>query len=247
MARRRLLTDTAVGTTAVRTVAGTDGCPNGPARGPGTGRWSRRSSCQAAADTRRDTLADPHPRARATAAAARETRSPRCPPPAPSRPPGRPPGQLHGVLEPIVAAAGFDLEQLDVRAAGRRHCRQDRGGLRPRASAWTTSPGSPGPSPTSWTGTSTCIGGSYTLEVTSPGRRPPADRPAALAAGAPAPGRGAHPGRRHAFTGRVGPAGDGGGHPARRRASCASCATPTSSTPACRWSSGPRPRPSWSC
>ena len=35
---------------------------------------------------------------------------------------GSAPGRLHGVLEPIVAAAGFDLERLDVRAAGRRQC-----------------------------------------------------------------------------------------------------------------------------
>jgi ribosome maturation factor RimP len=30
------------------------------------------------------------------------------------------PGQLRGVLEPLVAAAGFELDQLDVKAAGRR-------------------------------------------------------------------------------------------------------------------------------
>lgn len=29
--------------------------------------------------------------------------------------------QLHGVLEPIVTAAGLELEELDVRAVGRRH------------------------------------------------------------------------------------------------------------------------------
>jgi ribosome maturation factor RimP len=32
----------------------------------------------------------------------------------------QPPGQLRGVLEPLVAAAGFELDDLDVRAAGRR-------------------------------------------------------------------------------------------------------------------------------
>ena len=42
--------------------------------------------------------------------------------PRPEQAAGSAPGQLHGVLEPIVAAAGFDLERLDVRAAGRRHC-----------------------------------------------------------------------------------------------------------------------------
>jgi len=30
-------------------------------------------------------------------------------------------GQLHGVLEPIVAQAGFELDAIDVHAAGRRH------------------------------------------------------------------------------------------------------------------------------
>jgi ribosome maturation factor RimP len=30
-------------------------------------------------------------------------------------------GELRGVLEPIVAGAGFELEQLEVRTAGRRH------------------------------------------------------------------------------------------------------------------------------
>ena len=31
------------------------------------------------------------------------------------------PAQLHGVLEPIVRDAGFELDDLDVRVAGRRH------------------------------------------------------------------------------------------------------------------------------
>ena len=31
------------------------------------------------------------------------------------------PGQLHGVLEPIVAKAGYELDELDVRLVGRRH------------------------------------------------------------------------------------------------------------------------------
>lgn len=30
-------------------------------------------------------------------------------------------GQLRGVLEPIVVAAGLELDELDIRAAGRRH------------------------------------------------------------------------------------------------------------------------------
>lgn len=43
------------------------------------------------------------------------------PSPRPEQDAGQPPGQLQGVLEPIVRAAGFELEELDVRAAGRRH------------------------------------------------------------------------------------------------------------------------------
>lgn len=39
----------------------------------------------------------------------------------PSPRPAQDAGQLHGVLEPVVTAAGFELDQLDVRAAGRRH------------------------------------------------------------------------------------------------------------------------------
>lgn len=37
------------------------------------------------------------------------------------RPVQQPPTQLHGVLEPIVRGAGFELDELDVRVAGRRH------------------------------------------------------------------------------------------------------------------------------
>jgi ribosome maturation factor RimP len=43
------------------------------------------------------------------------------PSPRPAQEAGQPPGQLHGVLEPIVRNAGFELDQLDVRTAGRRH------------------------------------------------------------------------------------------------------------------------------
>ena len=43
------------------------------------------------------------------------------PSPRPAQDAGPLPEQLHGVLEPIVAGAGFELDQLDVRAAGRRH------------------------------------------------------------------------------------------------------------------------------
>ncbi len=37
------------------------------------------------------------------------------------RPAQDPSGPLHGVLEPIVTAAGLELDELDVRVVGRRH------------------------------------------------------------------------------------------------------------------------------
>src|SRR5918999_374955 len=43
------------------------------------------------------------------------------PSPRPAQEAGPQPGQLHGVLAPIVHDAGFELDQLDVRTAGRRH------------------------------------------------------------------------------------------------------------------------------
>lgn len=84
----------------------------------------------------------------------------------------QPPGQLRDVLEPLVAAAGFELDQLDVRAAGRRHTIRvvvdsDTGvdlddiAVLSRAVAAELD------------GDEHLIGGSYTLEVTSPG----VDRP----------------------------------------------------------------------
>jgi ribosome maturation factor RimP len=81
---------------------------------------------------------------------------------------GSAPGPLHGVLEPIVAAAGFDLERLDVRAAGRRHCvtivvdSDDGVGLDDiaRVSRAVSD---------ELDRNEHLIGGSYTLEVTSPG------------------------------------------------------------------------------
>ncbi len=96
-------------------------------------------------------------------------------PPRPVQSPGPPPGPLHGVLEPIVRAAGFELDQLDVRAAGRRHTVKlvvdgDSGvGLDDiarlsRAAAAELDQHEH------------LIGGSYTLEVTSPGT----DRPLTL-------------------------------------------------------------------
>jgi ribosome maturation factor RimP len=82
------------------------------------------------------------------------------------------PGQLRGLLEPLVEAAGFELDQLDVKAAGRRHTVRvvvdsDHGvdlddiaelsrAVSDRLDA-----------------NEHVLGGSYTLEVTSPG----VDRP----------------------------------------------------------------------
>lgn len=87
-------------------------------------------------------------------------------------------GQLHGVLEPIVTGAGFELDALDVRATGRRHTvkvvvdsRDDEGvslddiaRLSRSASAELDQH-------------EHLIGGSYTLEVTSPGVDRPLTRP----------------------------------------------------------------------
>lgn len=128
------------------------------------------------------------------------------PPPRPAQSSGPPPGPLHGVLEPIVRAAGFELDQLDVRAAGRRHTVKlvvdgdsgvgldDIARLSRAASAELDQ-------------NEHLIGGSYTLEVTSPG----VDRPLTL----PRHWRRAHlrlveirPVEGDPFTARVGPAGE---------------------------------------
>jgi ribosome maturation factor RimP len=94
------------------------------------------------------------------------------PSPRPEQDAGQPPGQLHGVLEPIVREAGFELDQLDVRAAGRRHTVKvvvdsdegvdldDIARLSRAVSAELDQQ-------------EHLLGGSYTLEVTSPG----VDRP----------------------------------------------------------------------
>ena len=83
-----------------------------------------------------------------------------------------PQGQLRGVLEPLVAAAGLELDELDVKAAGRRHTVRvvvdsdagvdldDVAELSRAISAELDR-------------NEHLIGGSYTLEVTSPG----VDRP----------------------------------------------------------------------
>ncbi|TCK25359.1 ribosome maturation factor RimP [Pseudonocardia endophytica] len=90
-------------------------------------------------------------------------------------------GQLRGVLEPVVTAAGFELDAVEVRAAGRRH-------------AVTVVVDRPDDAPTENVGLDDVaqlsrsaaaeldghehlIGGSYTLEVTSPGVDRPLTRP----------------------------------------------------------------------
>ncbi|WP_219416726.1 ribosome maturation factor RimP [Pseudonocardia nigra] len=90
----------------------------------------------------------------------------------PSPRPAEDAGQLHGVLEPIVRDAGFELDQLDVRAAGRRHTVKivvdsDSGvGLDDIATLSRVLSAELDQH-------EHLIGGSYTLEVTSPG----VDRP----------------------------------------------------------------------
>lgn len=87
-------------------------------------------------------------------------------------PAGQLPAQLHGVLEPIVNDAGFELDELDVRIAGRRHTVKvvvdsesgvglDDIAMLSRAASATLDQHEH------------LIAGSYTLEVTSPG----VDRP----------------------------------------------------------------------
>jgi ribosome maturation factor RimP len=124
----------------------------------------------------------------------------------PSPRPAQDPGPLHGVLEPIVAGAGFELDQLDVRAAGRRHTVKvvvdsDEGvGLDDIAAVSRAIFAE-------LDRHEHLIGGSYTLEVTSPG----VDRPLT----GPRHWRRAHlrqvAVRLHdgtQFTGRVGSAGE---------------------------------------
>ena len=128
------------------------------------------------------------------------------PSPRPAQEAGPLPGQLHGVLAPIVADAGFELDQLDVRAAGRRHTVKvvvdsDAGvGLDDIAVVSRAISAE-------LDRHEHLIGGSYTLEVTSPG----VDRPLT----GPRHWRRAHlrqvAVRLHdgtEFTGRVGAAGE---------------------------------------
>lgn len=80
--------------------------------------------------------------------------------------------QLRGVLEPIVAAAGFELDEIDVRAAGRRHTVRvvvdSDGGVGLDDIARVSRAAS-----AELDDHEHLLGGSYTLEVTSPG----VDRP----------------------------------------------------------------------
>jgi ribosome maturation factor RimP len=128
------------------------------------------------------------------------------PSPRPAQDAGQLPGELLGVLEPIVHRAGFELDQLDVRVAGRRHTvkvvvdSDDGVGLDDIAAVSRALSAELDQH-------EHLISGSYTLEVSSPG----VDRPLT--------------GKRHwrrahlrqvairthdgaTFTGRVGPAGD---------------------------------------
>jgi ribosome maturation factor RimP len=128
------------------------------------------------------------------------------PSPRPAQDAGRLPAQLLGVLEPIVAAAGFELEELDVRAAGRRHTvkvvvdSDDGVGLDDIATVSRALSAE-------LDGQEHLLGGSYVLEVTSPG----VDRPLT----GPRHWRRAHLRRVEvrtrdggSFTGRVGDAGE---------------------------------------
>lgn len=124
----------------------------------------------------------------------------------PEPPAGSVHGQLHDVLDPIVTGAGFELEGLDVRTVGRRQLvtlvmdSDDGVGLDDIAVVSRAASAE-------LDRHEHLLGGSYTLEVTSPG----VDRPLT----APRHWRRAHlrqvavrtrDGER--FTGRVGAAGD---------------------------------------
>jgi ribosome maturation factor RimP len=92
-------------------------------------------------------------------------------------PAGRTPdGQLRGLLEPIVSGAGFELDELDVRVVGRRHTIKlvvdsDSGvGLDDIATVSRAASDELDQN-------EHLIGGSYTLEVTSPGAERPLTTP----------------------------------------------------------------------
>ena len=125
--------------------------------------------------------------------------------------PTRSDADLRGVLEPIVTAAGFELDTLDVRTAGRRHTIRlvvdSEAGVGLDAIARLSRAASD-----ELDAHEHLVGGSYTLEVTSPGVDRPLTTPRhwrrahlRLVAVRPRPGtpRGDEP-----FQGRVGAAGE---------------------------------------
>ena len=129
-------------------------------------------------------------------------------------------GRLRGVLEPVVAAAGFELDAVEVRAAGRRHAvtvvvdRPDDGGptgvgLDDVAQLSRSAAARAGP-PRAPDRRLVHAGGHLA------GRGPAADQPAALAPRAPAPGRD-QPHRRDRAHGPGRRGGRGVGRPAGRR------------------------------
>ena len=120
--------------------------------------------------------------------------------------PNRSEDGLRGVLEPVVVAAGFELDALDVRSAGRRHTvrlvvdSDDGVGLDDIAHISRAASDE-------LDRNEHLLGGSYTLEVTSPG----VDRPLTV----PRHWRRAHlrlvtvrPQEGDPFEGRVGAAGE---------------------------------------
>ena len=160
-------------------------------------------------------MSPPRPRTRSTARSAQDRGAPQDTGPAqegragkaPSRP-GPSSDELRGLLEPFVTDAGFELDALDVRSAGRRHTVRmvvdsDSGaGLDAIARL----------SRAASDALDSNVGGSYTLEVTSPG----VDRPLTvprhwrrahlrLVTVRPQPGS---PLGDAVFAGRVGAAGD---------------------------------------
>jgi ribosome maturation factor RimP len=98
------------------------------------------------------------------------------PSPRPAQDVGQLPDQLHGVLEPIVSDAGFELDQLDTHAVGRRQVVKvvvdsDAGvGLDDIATVSRAISAE-------LDRHEHLIGGSYTLEVTSPGVERPLTGP----------------------------------------------------------------------
>ena len=163
-------------------------------------------------------MSPPRPRTRSTARSAQDRGAPQDTGPAqegragkaPSRP-GPSSDELRGLLEPFVTDAGFELDALDVRSAGRRHTVRkvvdSDSGAGLDAIARLSRAASD-----ALDSNEHLVGGSYTLEVTSPG----VDRPLTvprhwrrahlrLVTVRPQPGS---PLGDAVFAGRVGAAGD---------------------------------------